>query len=540
MIASDYTCIFKVVNPNKLNNSSFPYPLTIFPKRHIITNKINTNTMKKLATLILLILTTSLLSGCGEAPEQKDKVLREEMAKEVTIFDLSEDKADLNFSKTGTTKAENTVYISPQIAGRVKEILVSVGDSVYEGEVLIFLGDSLSTDANALQYEAAVDAANIAAESLDLTYEMVEQSIAAAESGLRLSEEAYTLALQTRENSDEIYDQQLKSARAGLESAQDGVESAEEALEDIDDAIDDLEDELYDTEELLELDPTNADLLALESQLEDAIDALKTQEDAAELQLSIAENGVSQAEAGVDLVKANRTSQLDQLNFSVTSAYEQYTLAYTQLETTLASTELQKLGAESQLAQAESGRDLAKLSKDSANITSPIDGVITSISAEEGNLTSPGQIIAKVEDADGLIIATSVNQFEAELLRSGDKVEITTDSGKITEGEIEYISPAANEISKKIDVEISINNDDEILAESFVKINFAPSAKKRIFVPLNSINQKDGQHFVKTVDDNLIVNISVETGKIVGKYIEVLGGLSGKEKIIMATTSFIE
>ncbi len=354
--------------------------------------------MKRLITLILLVFATSLFAGCGEVPEPKDKVLREEAAKEVSVFNLSKDQVDLSFSKTGTAKAENVVYISPQVPGKVTDILVTVGEKVSEGDLLISLGDSLGTDANAIQYQAAADAANIASQSRDLTYELSDQSVIAAEGSLRLSEDAYILSLQNHENSDGIYEQQLKSAKASLESARNRVESAEEALENIEDAIDDLEDELDDVEDLLELDPINPELLALAESLEDGIDTLESQEDTAELQLSIAENGVDQAEAGVQLVKENYNSQLDQLNFSVTSAYEQYTLAYTQLESTIASAELQKLGADSQLTQAQSGKEIAKLSRDLSDIVSPIDGVITSISAEEGNFTSPGQVIAKVEN----------------------------------------------------------------------------------------------------------------------------------------------
>jgi RND family efflux transporter MFP subunit len=218
----------------------------------------------------------------------------------------------------------------------------------------------------------------------------------------------------------------------------------------------------------------------------------------------------------------------------------QYEVVLNQLQSTIIATKLQKLGVDSQILQADSALEMAKLNKKYQNLSSPINGVVTSVSAEEGNLVGPGQILAKVENLNKLAIKTSVNEEEAALISVGDDVKVKTDS-KTLSGEIISISPALNELSKKIHVEIKITKDSDLTPGSFVKIAFSPQPKNTIFIPLNSISLSTGEKTVKTINENLIVVCkTIETGQIIGDYIEITSGLNGNEKIVKSITTFIE
>lgn len=94
-------------------------------------------------------------------------------------------------------------------------------------------------------------------------------------------------------------------------------------------------------------------------------------------------------------------------------------------------------------------------------------------------------------------------------------------------------------MTKKIDVEIETSAD--IIPGSFVKISFSPSTKKTIFVPLNSINLKPEGKCVNIVNNDFVVEYKeVQTGQIIGDYIEITDGLKGNEKIIKAVTIYVE
>lgn len=96
-------------------------------------------------------------------------------------------------------------------------------------------------------------------------------------------------------------------------------------------------------------------------------------------------------------------------------------------------------------------------------------------------------------------------------------------------------------MTKKIDVEIEIDKTSKINSGSFVKITFSPSPKKNIFVPLNSIQLTPTDKIVNVIDSDFVVQYKkVETGQIIGDYIEIIDGLKGNEKIIKTTTIYVE
>ena len=155
-------------------------------------------------------------------------------------------------------------------------------------------------------------------------------------------------------------------------------------------------------------------------------------------------------------------------------------------------------------------------------------------------MTAPGQVLLKIESTGDLTIKTSVNTSEAELINLEDKVKITANN-KDYEGEIVSISPTPNEVTKKIDIEIEVDDSEGLSAGSFVKVHFVSTPTNQIYIPLNSILISDGKKLAKTVlDNNTILCKPIETGQIIGDYIEVLSGLDGDEQIISSITSFLE
>ncbi|MDA1060265.1 MAG: efflux RND transporter periplasmic adaptor subunit [bacterium] len=506
--------------------------------------------MKK--ALITFLLTPLILSACSIKEEGQEKIIREVTPiKEVEIFELGKDQALPTFSKSATTHSSEVAYISPQIPGQITEINVEIGQTVRKGDTLITLGESLSTDLIDLQYKTAQQGEILAVKGKNNTIIATELSLDAAEIAVEMAKDAYKSSLKAKKNTQNLALNQLDNSKIELDNAEkayinardtyyiarDTLEDTEDGNEDFIDGLEDIFDNLGDINIDLDYD--------LISNLEDQLNTTLTQSEMqvanAKLAMEIAKNRVKQAEIGVQSIKNTYYSQANQFELGISTSLNQWDLATVQFQSAQAATNLQNIAAESQLLQANSATDSATLNKDQQTIKSPINGKVSSIAALEGNLVAPGQILLKIEDPTRLTIKTSLSEKESKLISIGDKVKIRNGDNSTT-GRISSISPTLNEITKKIDIEIEPERqNDQIIAESIVEIDFSPQANQSLFIPLNSVLIDKGQNYVRIVDEeNRIQKIPITKGQIIGTYIEIISGLKGDERIVKAGSSFYE
>lgn len=505
--------------------------------------------MKKLITLLLIIPFSFTIMGCDllEGDEKVARTAKEKTyTKEVEVFDLSKERAVLTFTKSGTASSEITAYVSPETSGKITDVEIEVGDTVKKGDTLVVLGDSVAVDIADLQYDTARKTLGLTYESEYLTDLSTDKQVELATLSFELTEESYKNAVLSKSTSQAIYREQLKNSKISLDTAEEAYKTAKENYYDIQDIVEDLEDDIDDLEDDIDdLDDDDTSLPALEAalaQLENSLANTEMQEESARFSMKSAQNGIEQAEIGINLVKENYYAQVDQIDQAIEMTYIQYEMAAKQLESALVSAGQQELAAKMQSVQASSGTEIAEINAELKYIKAPISGTVTQVAAKEGNMTAPGQTLVKIENQNSLSVTTSVNPYEVSLLNEGDIVIVEGDSGN-ARGEIISISPTADEFSRKIKIEISITSrKNNIIPGSFVKINFSSTAKNKLFIPLNSISGIDGdKKTIKTVDSkNLIKHKKIETGEIIGNYIEVLSGLTGNEKLVKATTAFIQ
>lgn len=272
--------------------------------------------------------------------------------------------------------------------------------------------------------------------------------------------------------------------------------------------------------------------------METALSTAESQRDTVSFTKENASTGIKQAETGLDSLEAAFEAQSAQLDFAIKMAEIQYEMAEKQFNLAFNGASLQKLGINGQILQMNSAVQIAKLSNDQKYIKSPISGYITEISAEENNFAAPGQIVVKVGNPKNLLIKTTVNSEEYEFITLNQEVKIISGSKEII-GTITAISPALNELSKKVDIEISAENKAEIKLGSLVKIEI-PVKTSHIFVPLNSLYNNSEGKFLKLFEDNKVKFTNVTVGEIVGEYIEIKTGLQGTEKVIITPNTLFE
>jgi RND family efflux transporter MFP subunit len=421
-----------------------------------------------------LILASSLpLTACGAETETAEET-QEPQAKRIEIFTVGVDQTPLSFTKSGQIESGTTAYVSPQIAGKITNISINVGDKVNKNQTLATLGDSLSTDSAQMN-------ANLAKESLQKLYD-------------------------TRFKTDYVAQTSIDSAIIGYYTAIDGLDAAIKSRDHAEELYEEQHDTLEDTlDDLKDLPNYKKD--PLYKQTKSQLEQMEIGHEAQEDQLDLA----------IEMSKA----QLEGAILAVEGVQAQYSLQFIQLDSTIL--------------QAETGADLAKLQAEARNIKSPIKGTISSIQAEEGNFTSPGQILLTVENIEELKVKTYLSPEESTLVKAGNLVSISTSTSSTT-GTINYISPTLS-LNGKAEVEITISDKKNLFSGEIIEVTFTPNLGSiATLIPLNSLVIEDKHYFINTVaTDKTIERKEVTIGQVLGNYVEILEGINFGEKVALST-----
>lgn len=99
-------------------------------------------------------------------------------------------------------------------------------------------------------------------------------------------------------------------------------------------------------------------------------------------------------------------------------------------------------------------------------ISAPFDGRLGARLVSVGQYVSPGQAIVEIVDLGRLKIQFSVPERYLSQLQVGQKAEITTDAypGRTFYGEVDYVSPSIDPVTRTIGVEALIENTDKLLS----------------------------------------------------------------------------
>lgn len=119
--------------------------------------------------------------------------------------------------------------------------------------------------------------------------------------------------------------------------------------------------------------------------------------------------------------------------------------------------------AESALAAARSQLETAQAEFDRLQVTAPFDGVIDSVSVEEGSWAPTGETVAVLLSLDPIIASGEISERERSLIQIGSEAEVELINGLKVTGAIRYISRAATAETRTYPVEVEVANPDGII-----------------------------------------------------------------------------
>lgn len=248
--------------------------------------------------------------------------------------------------------------------------------------------------------------------------------------------------------------------------------------------------------------------------------------------------GVRQAAGGLDAVRAQRVAlqdQVDRLQKLKTSG------AVTSSQ--LLAVESQLAGAEAQVRQLEATLGQAQQRKGDSVIRAPIDGVIGQVFMEVGDMAVPQLPVCTVVDMDRVRIKVRVPESDLTRLEPGQPVtfEVAVTGAEARGAVVSRVSPVLDRLSRTATMEIDVENKSHdlkpgMLARVKVEVERRENA---VWVPKDAVTvtaEREG-------DAQLYRAVVVENGKAVerkvllgledGSRVEVLKGLTGREKLVI-------
>ena len=408
----------------------------------------------------------------------------------------------LNGTENGTLSASGTiesvvVNVSPQMAGKVQEVLFDEGQSVKKGDLILSLDDSLL----AAQREVAqrgVDSAHQALLTAQSAYALSQAQYDAALTAARVQEGGQRLTDWANRTPGQFEQplwyfsrtEQITAAQAAVDAAQTALEKSQADFESV---VKDLNNADYVAAEtrlsnarmeyliskavynksqltggkvspddismpdLPALAPSykirirvaktlsgNSDVITVAN---DALDLAETElKDAQEAYNSLlntsAADRVLKARATVSVAQERYESALDTLNKLQTGEYSPQvkiaTMALGQAKSALQQ-------AQTAVNQSEANLALLDTQVSQLTVSAPLDGIILTRNVEPGEFVQPGAVAFAMADLNNITITVYVPEDRYGQLKLGQSAEVTVNSfpGETFNAEVVHISDQA-------------------------------------------------------------------------------------------------
>lgn len=199
--------------------------------------------------------------------------------------------------------------------------------------------------------------------------------------------------------------------------------------------------------------------------------------------------------------------------------------------------------AQAQLAQVTANLDYAKIQLDYTKIIAPINGVVASVSTQEGETVAAmfaAPTFLTIIDLKRLEIRTYVDETDISKVTEGQKAEFTVDTySNITfEGKVKAIYPKAeiidNVVNYVVIVDISTNKGKILRPEMTTTVNILNESLEDVLaLPNKAITHKNGEDFVYVLKDGKSEERKITTGLKNKSLTQIISGLTENEKIIL-------
>jgi len=187
-------------------------------------------------------------------------------------------------------------------------------------------------------------------------------------------------------------------------------------------------------------------------------------------------------------------------------------------------------------------RDEPALGFTKAEVKSPIEGTVIRYYVDVGDSVipqepMPQEPVLNIAYMDKVKIVVNVGEKDIAKLRKGEKVRVSVDAYPEENflGRVVKVAPAVDPRSRKLKVELEIENKDHRLKPGmFADVEIVYNEHSNVLVvPRIAVLEKEGRTILFTVDDDSAKLREVKTGISDEEKIEIVEGLSEGESVVI-------
>lgn len=465
------------------------------------------NRQGKAALLLCTALSVSSLWGCGQSTEEEKTV------EDVAVVEAANPEiGSLKLSGTfiATISPDESVYVIPKTTGEVVDVLVEVGDTVQEGDVLAVLDDTMA--------QLSVKSAQISLDNARHSY------------NLSYGDGASTLNDMQSDNTISQAEDGVNKLQENLVDAMDSLEKTKKQLKEAEDELADLKEE-YDFNEDVDEIKDYAESFD-KNDMEEAADyaAAMTRYQAAAAEVAPVEAKITQYKSAVDQCE----EAIETIQDNIDSTYDSYSQAVT--SSNISNGEMreeQKKVSQNSISAAKLNIEQAQESLEAYTITAAISGVVESVNVDVHDFASSGSPAFVISNKDTMVATYYVSEDVRNTFSTGQKITLEKDR-KTYDGEIVEIGSAVDTATGLFMVKAAVKGDTSDLL-SGTKATVTTDTyyvDNAVIIPYDSVYYDGTQAYVYTVADGLARKVNVTTGLYDTDNIVITEGLASDDMVI--------
>jgi multidrug efflux system membrane fusion protein len=179
-----------------------------------------------------------------------------------------------------------------------------------------------------------------------------------------------------------------------------------------------------------------------------------------------------------------------------------------------------------------------------ATLVSDIEGVVTAVDAEAGQVVAPGTPVVRVARLDEKEIVIGIPEDQVDRLRkvADVTVRLWANPHVVIRGKIREVSPVADAATRTYPVKVSIpaSQPDVKLGMTALVQFSSTTATPRIRVPLTALYQQKGATSVWLVEDGAVRMVPVQVGGVAGNDILLVAGVSAGQTVVTAGANLLK
>ncbi|MGV2130723.1 efflux RND transporter periplasmic adaptor subunit [Agrobacterium vitis] len=192
------------------------------------------------------------------------------------------------------------------------------------------------------------------------------------------------------------------------------------------------------------------------------------------------------------------------------------------------------------LASDEASLESSKITLAQTTITAPDSGIVSSRSADLGNVVSAGTELFRLVRQGRVEWQAEVPSYQLPRIHPGAKATIQDQSGKSFEGTVRLVSPIVSDDTGRGTIYVTLPDDPDIRVGLYESGTIELAVTPALTLPETALVYSDGINYVFRINaDNRVTRLRVDIGRRHDGRVEILSGIDAQAQIVEAGGSFL-